>query len=288
MWGPSGAGVWSVPVLDPDRNRLYVATGDSYSVPAAPESDAVMALAMDTGRIVWVQQTLAGDAWNTGCFLEKGAAGVNCPAGAGPDHDFSSSPSLTVFPDGRRVLLAGQKSGTLFGVNPESGELIWKTQAGDGGVLGGIEWGFANDGSTAYVALSNAFEKKPGEAGGVVAVGIEDGKKVWSAPPPQNSCAGRPGCTTGQPAAVTAIPGVLFSGSLDGHLRAYDSATGRVIWDHDTARDFETVNGVQARGGSMNGPGATVAGGMLYVNSGYGSIGFMAGNVLLAFSVESR
>ena len=288
LWGPSGAGIWSAPALDPDRNRLYVATGDSYSNPAAPESDAIMALTMDTGRIVWIRQTLAGDAWNVGCLEATGAGRVNCPQKAGPDHDFSSSPILTIAADGRRVLLAGQKSGTLYGLNPESGELIWKTQAGDGGVLGGIEWGFATDGSVTFVSLSGAFEKKAGEAGGLIAVNVADGKTRWSAPPPPNSCAGRTGCNTGQPAAVTAIPGAVFSGSLDGHLRAYETATGRVMWDLDTAREFETVNGIPARGGSLNGPGATVAGGMLFVSSGYGSLGFMPGNVLLAFSVDGR
>jgi polyvinyl alcohol dehydrogenase (cytochrome) len=288
LWGPSGAAVWSAPVLDPDRNRLYVATGDSYSNPPARESDAIMALAMDTGRIVWVRQTLGGDAWNVGCLETTGAGRTNCPDSAGPDHDFSSSAILTINPDGRRVLLAGQKSGAMYGLNPESGELIWKTQAGDGGVLGGIEWGFATDGSVAYVSLSGAFEKKAGEAGGLVAVSVADGKARWSAPPPGNTCGGRAGCSTAQPAAVTAIPGVVFSGSLDGHLRGYETETGTVIWDVDTAREFETVNGIPARGGSLNGPGATVAGGVLFVSSGYGSLGFMAGNVLLAFSVDGR
>jgi polyvinyl alcohol dehydrogenase (cytochrome) len=288
LWGPSGAGIWSAPALDPDRNRLYVATGDSYSNPAAPESDAIMALAMDTGRIVWIRQTLAGDAWNVGCLEATGAGRLNCPEKAGPDHDFSSSPILTIAADGRRVLLAGQKSGALYGLNPESGELLWKTQAGEGGVLGGIEWGFATDGSVAFVSLSNAFEKKPGEAGGLLAVDVADGKTRWSAPPAGNTCGERTGCSTAQPAAVTVIPGVVFSGSLDGHLRGYATETGRVIWDFDTARDFETVNGIPARGGSLNGPGATVAGGMLFVNSGYGSLGFMPGNVLLAFSVDGR
>jgi polyvinyl alcohol dehydrogenase (cytochrome) len=288
LWGPSGAGIWSAPALDPDRNRLYVTTGDSYSNPAAPESDAIMALTMDTGRIVWIRQTLAGDAWNVGCLEAAGAGRVNCPEKAGPDHDFSSSPILTIAADGRRVLLAGQKSGALYGLNPESGELIWKTQAGDGGVLGGIEWGFATDGSVTFVSLSGAFEKKAGEAGGLIAVNVVDGKTRWSAPPPTNGCSGRTGCSTAQPAAVTAIPGVVFSGSLDGHLRAYEMATGRVTWDLDTAREFETVNGIPARGGSLNGPGATVAGGMLFVSSGYGSLGFMPGNVLLAFSVDGR
>jgi polyvinyl alcohol dehydrogenase (cytochrome) len=288
LFGPSGVGVWSVPVLDPDRNRLYVGTGDSYSNPPARESDAIMALAMDTGRIVWIQQTLAGDAWNVGCFETTGPGRVNCPESAGPDHDYSSGPSLVVSPDGRRVLLAGQKSGVMHGVDPESGELLWKTRAGEGGVLGGIEWGFATDGSVAYISLSNALEKRAGEAGGLVAMNVLDGKVRWSVPPHADSCGGRTGCNTGQPQAVSAIPGVVFSGSLDGHLRAYDAESGRELWDVDTAREFETVNTVAARGGSLNGPGATVVGGMLFVSSGYGSLGFMPGNVLLAFSVDGK
>jgi polyvinyl alcohol dehydrogenase (cytochrome) len=287
LWGPSGGSVWSTPALDPDRNRMYVTTGDSYSNPPARESDAIMALAMDTGRIVWIRQTLAGDSWNVACIAEDAGKGT-CPDSAGPDHDFGSSAILTISPDGRRVLLAGQKSGAMYGINPETGELIWKTQAGAGGVLGGIEWGFATDGSVAFASLSSAFEKKAGEAGGLVALSVADGTTRWSAPPPANMCGEREGCSTGQPAAVTAIPGVVLSGSLDGHLRGYDADTGRVIWDVDTAREFDTVNGIPARGGSLNGPGATVAGGVLFVSSGYGSLGFMAGNVLLAFSVDGR
>ena len=118
----------------------------------------------------------------------------------------------------------------------------------------------------------------------MAAVRLEDGKILWQAPPAQGACGARPGCNSAQPAAVTAIPGAVFSGSIDGHLRAYDVTTGAVIWDFDTARAFDTVNDVSARGGAINGPGATVAGGMLFVNSGYASFGFMPGNVLLAFS----
>jgi polyvinyl alcohol dehydrogenase (cytochrome) len=288
LWGPSGAGVWSTPALDPERNRMFVTTGDNYSNPPTRESDAIMALALDTGRIIWMRQALAGDVWNTGCLETTGAGRLKCPEGSGPDHDFGSSPILTTLANGRRVLVAGQKSGHMYGVDPETGEIIWKTQAGEGGVLGGIEWGMATDGSVAFAALSSAFEKKAGEAGGLVAVNIADGKTRWSAPPPSNSCGDRVGCNTAQPAAVTAIPGVVFSGSLDGHLRAYESETGQVIWDLDTRREFNTVNGVAARGGSLNGPGASVAGGMLFVSSGYGSLGFMEGNALLAFSVDGQ
>lgn len=288
LYGPSGAGVWSTPALDPARNRMYVTTGDSYSQPAARSSDAIMALALDTGRIQWVHQALAGDAWTTACFEPSSGGRDNCPEKAGPDFDFGSSPALVTLPDGRRAVIAGQKSGMLHAVNAENGASIWRLQAGEGGVLGGIEWGFATDGTSAFVSLSNAFEKKPGEAGGVVAVGLADGKPRWSAPPAPDTCGTRTGCNTGQPAAVSAMPGIVFSGSLDGHLRAYDTSSGKLVWDIDTAREYQTVNDVPAKGGGINGPGATVAGGMLFVNSGYGSIGFMPGNVLLAFSVDGR
>ena len=210
LWGPSGGAVWSQPAVDAERNRIYISTGDNYSNPPARESDAIMALAMDTGRVLWIQQTLANDAWNVGC-LETGAGRVNCPEGAGPDHDFSSSPSVGVLPDGKRIIVAGQKSGELFGLNPDTGEQLWKTRVGQGGVLGGIEWGFSVDATTAYVSLSNALEKKPGEAGGMVAVNIADGKPRWTLPPTADTCNSRRGCNTGQPAAVSSIPGVVFS-----------------------------------------------------------------------------
>ena len=288
LHAPSGAGVWSAPALDPDRNRLYITTGDSYSSPAAPESDAIMALAMDTGRVLWMRQTLAGDAWNTGCFGNVASEKVNCPSQAGPDHDFGSSPALVTLANGQRVLLAGQKSGAMFGLNPDTGDVLWKTQAGDGGVLGGIEWGFSVDGSVVYASLSSAIEKKSGQAGGLVALNVADGSRRWAVPPAADTCNGRQGCNTAQPAAVSSIPGVVFSGSLDGHFRAYDSSNGKVLLDVNTINEYDTVNDVPARGGSINGPGATIAGGMLFVNSGYSTIGFMPGNVLLAFSVDGK
>ena len=175
---PSGAAVWSAPALEPERNRLYITTGDSYSAPAAPESDSIMALAMDTGRVLWIRQTLQSDSWNTACLGTTPAEKINCPTQSGPDHDFGSSPALATTPNGQRVLLAGQKSGALFGINPDTGDVQWKTQVGEGGVLGGIEWGFSVDSDVAYVSLSSAFEKKPGQAGGLVAINVADGSRA--------------------------------------------------------------------------------------------------------------
>ncbi len=291
-YGPSGAGIWSAPTIDPARNLVYVATGDAYSDPAAPESDAVVALDLDTGEIRWIRQTTPGDAFTVACAGEliglptdDPIMRANCPESNGPDVDFGSSPIL-ITRDGDDLLLAGQKSGVMYGINPEDGEIVWETRVSDGGILGGIEWGFATDGNDVFISISDAIEKPPGEAGGVTALRVDDGEVVWHAPPVLDTCGGREGCHTAQPAAMSLIPGVAFAGSLDGHIRAHATDTGRVIWDFDTAGQFRTVNGVEGRGGSINGPGPTIVDGMVYVVSGYGSFAYMPGNVLLAFAVE--
>lgn len=289
LWAPSGAAVWTAPTLDPANNRLFIVTGDSYSDPAAPESDAVMALAMDSGKVLWTTQTLAGDAYTIACMDPSPEAQVACPESKGPDLDFGSSPVLVTLADGRTLLLAGQKSGWLYALNPDTGAIVWKTEVGEGGIVGGIEWGFAVDDVRAYVAIAGAWEKGPGEAGGISAVNLADGSLAWEVPPPQDSCSDRERCNTGQLAAVTAMSGVVFSGSLDGYLRAYDTRTGKVVWEFDTHRSFDGVNGIKAQGGSINGPGPAVAGGMVYVNSGYGMWNkWMPGNALLAFGRRDK
>jgi polyvinyl alcohol dehydrogenase (cytochrome) len=83
------------------------------------------------------------------------------------------------------------------------------------------------------------------------------------------------------------IPGVAFLGSWDGHIRAYETAKGAIIWDFDTVQDFHSVNGVKARGGSINSMAPVVAGGTLFITSGYSGTA-MPGNVLLAFTVDGK
>jgi polyvinyl alcohol dehydrogenase (cytochrome) len=244
-----------------------------------------MAFELDSSARVWSTQTLAGDVWNVACVAE-GDAAANCPEGAGPDYDFGSSTVLVTRRDGSSILLAGQKSGVLYGFDPDNGALLWQREVGAGGVLGGIEWGFAADQRAAYVSVSEAFEQQAGEAGGLMAVDLMDGSVLWEVPPPQGTCANRNFCNTGQPQAVSAIPGVVFSGNLDGHLRAYDARNGDVIWEFDSVREFDTVNGIPAHGGALSGPGATIVDGMVFVSSGYSSFGLMPGNVLLAFALE--
>lgn len=291
LWGPNGAAVWSSPTIDPKHKALYVGTGDGYTKPSTSMTDAILALDLATGKILWSRQITPQDDWNTSCF-EPG--NINCPKDAGPDHDFGASPILRTLPDGRNVILAGQKSGVIYALDAEKkGEIIWQMRLGKGGVLGGIQWGPAADKETVYVAISDVaiaagtegIRPDPKAGGGLFALQISTGKKLWSALPSEEGCH-TPRCSPAQQAAVTAIPGVVFSGSLDGHFRAYSSQDGHVLWDYDTVRDFSTVNQVPARGGALDGGGAAVAGGMVFMNSGYGNNNEMPGNVLLAFAVE--
>lgn len=287
QWGPSGAAVWSAPTIDRKLGRLYLTSGDNYSDPPTETSDAILALDLEDGGIVWSRQFTAGDAYNIACVSRRDS--TNCPESNGPDFDFGSSAILRELPGGKRVLVAGQKSGWVHAVDPDrDGEILWQQQAGEGGVLGGVQFGAAADEKRVYVAVSDLrFGQSgvlPTEGGGVTAFDLATGEQVWSTK--AGDCEGRSRCSPGHSGAVTAIPGVVFAGSLDGRLRAYSAETGDVIWELDTVRDYETVNGVQGRGGALNGSGPVVVDGMLYVNSGYGQFGTMPGNVLLAFRVE--
>ncbi|HEU5294483.1 MAG TPA: PQQ-binding-like beta-propeller repeat protein [Burkholderiaceae bacterium] len=305
-YGPSGASIWSSPTIDVAKRRLYVTTGNSYSDPPAPTANAIVALDLDRGAIAWARQMTANDAYTMACSGSPPGQN-NCPAAGGPDVDFGSSAVLITLANGRRVLVAGQKSSVVHAVDPDrDGAVLWQTRLGRGGTLGGVQWGIAVDGRLVYAALSDvkiqrAADSTPGAqrafggflrldptaGGGIFALDVETGKSVWQTPHP--GCQDKPGCSPAQSAAVTAIPGVVFSGGLDGHLRAYDARDGHVVWDVDTAITYPaTVNGVAARGGSLDGPGAVIAGGMLYAVSGYAVFGGMPGNALLAFSVDGR
>ncbi len=283
LTGPAGAAIWSAPTLDLKRKAVYVATGNSYTDPADRHTDAILAFDMETGSMLWSQQMTPGDGWNFSCMSPNKAS---CPESQGEDLDFGSSPILKTV-GGKDLLIVGQKSGVVHALDPgQLGKVVWQTRIGHGGALGGIEWGSAADDENFYVALSDFNGRKPETGGGMFALRLASGEKIWNTPAPKPPCLGRPGCSAAQMAAVTLIPGVAFSGSMDGHLRAYETGGGAIIWDYDTLRDFETTNGVKARGGSLNAGGAAVVGGMLYVNSGYGALGGMPGNVLLAFAAE--
>jgi len=284
LWGPSGAAVWSPPTADPKARAIYVATGNSYSDPISPSSDAVMAFDMDTGKVLWSQQFTPDDSWNIACIAPIRSNGPDRP---GDDYYFGAPPILASSRDGSRLLIVGQKSGVIHALDPDrAGRIVWQTRIGHGGPLGGVEWGGGADEKFVYYPRSDWEDSKFDAGGGLFALDISTGEKVWYTPPAKPTCGNNPGCSAAQMAPVTVIPGVVFSGSLDGHLRAYDSSDGQVIWDFDAVRDFQAVNAAKAQGGSFNGAGPTVAGAMLYVQSGYTND--IAGNVLLAFSINGK
>ena len=288
LWAPAGAAVWNSPTIDAKRHVLYVGTGDAYTEPAAKTSDAVVAIDLSTGKINWSFQAVPNDAWMVGCVPETTE---NCPKHLGVDFDFGSSPILLSLANGRQILLATPKSGTVFALDPDrKGAVLWSVSLSETTAPnnGQIAFGGAADSKMAYLAL---------EDGTFAALDLAAGKRAWvtrlesldnlGAPTSNGENRTKAGLRFGQSAAVTGVPGAVFTGGWDGILRALSTDDGKLLWQFNTAQDFKTVNGVAAKGGSMGGPGVTVANGMLYVPSGYANVGGgMPGNVLLAFAVQ--
>lgn len=303
-WGPSGAGVWGPLTLDLKRKAIYLGTGNGFSEPDSGRSDAIMALSMDTGKVLWVHQDEPGDVWHTGCPQGNPLPGLGLPpkaAGRGrggaaaggrggapgrftqpakpatyycpsttndPDWDFSAGTILVDEPDGKGLVIAGQKSGMVWAHDADTGNLVWKSDISRGGII----FGGAADGDSAYYAMNGRT---------VAAIRLSDGLEKWAVTiPAQDSMAGHPGFS----AAVSVIPGVLFVPGKDGQLIALSTFDGRQIWAYDTTQEITTVNGVQAKGGSIGSAGATIVDGMVFVPSGYtGFQGGQKGNLLLAF-----
>lgn len=303
LQGPAGAAVWASPTVDRKRGVVYVVTGDSYTDVNTDGSDAIVALDMKTGSVKWRNQVTAGDNFVMGCG-PKSVTG-NCPTQMGPDYDFGATPILFDLPHGKQVLLAGQKSGIAYGFDPDTGALLWKTPVGDGSALGGVEWGVAADRQSLFVPISDIgrllhfngpdVAEPPGKPG-IYALDPANGRMIWQHPAPDVPCHYASDndktskCVRSQSAAPATMPGAVFQGGLDGWIRAYDSHTGKILWEYSTtAQTYDTVNGVKGQpGGSIDGMGPTIAGGMVYVLSGFNGaarIGSNGVNVLLAFGL---
>jgi polyvinyl alcohol dehydrogenase (cytochrome) len=279
--GPSGGAIWSAPTIDAKRGVLYAGVGNTYSGAAQPTTDAVLAFDLKTGALRWSRQMAPSTPDVFGCT----PGDVSCGERAGPDFDFGASPVLATLSSGRQLIVAGQKSGVVFALDPDKkGAQVWRYRAGGGSGLGGIQWGIAADGERVYVPVAEIYSPMPG---GLHAVDLATGTRVWYSPPEPPLCGKLSrACSGAQFSAVTAIPGIVFSPSNDGGIRAHSTADGRVVWTFDSNREFPTINGLRAKGGSMNGPAPVVAGGMVYVSSGYGVFGLRPGNLLLAFGPD--
>jgi polyvinyl alcohol dehydrogenase (cytochrome) len=288
MYGPAGAAVWSAPTIDAKRHLVYIGTGDTYTDVKESGSDAIMALDLANGKIKWRNQVTENDSFLMGC----NRGGTNCPTVLGPDHDFGASPILFTLPNGKDIILAGQKSGIAFGMDPDNdGKTIWRNKVGNGGALGGIEWGMAADLKRLYVAVADLGMPPPKGKAGLFALDPATGDQQWYTAAPQVPCSYAGRCLLGQSAAPTVIPGLVLSTTIDGHLRAYSANDGKIVWDFDTAaQKYQTINGVKDQsGGSLDVAGPILAGGLMYIISGYaGALGGAPNNVLLVFSVDGK
>jgi polyvinyl alcohol dehydrogenase (cytochrome) len=288
MFGPAGGAIWSAPTIDTKRGLIYAATGNSYTdADTDGGNDSIVAFDIKTGKRVWASQVTPKDSFLLGC--SKGRAGKgNCPEEIGPDHDFGSSPLLRTLAGGKQIIVAGQKSGLVYGLDPDQqGRVVWQTRVGAGSALGGIEWGFSADLENAYVPVSDVGAGAAGTPG-LYALNLATGKQKWAVPTPTVECTWSGGrCARAQAAASTTIPGVVFSGAFDGHLRAYATGDGAILWDYDTSPASDTVNGAHVEGGTIDATGATIVNGVVYIASGYGSWG-KSGRLLIAFSVDGK
>jgi polyvinyl alcohol dehydrogenase (cytochrome) len=279
LYGPSAGGVWDAPTIDTVRGALYVGTGDAVTPPESPLTDAVMALDLKTGKVLWARRATENDLFMGGCNgPDKSEA---CPSQMGPDHDIGNSPILVTLPNGKRALFAGTKGADvvaldpdaagarLFRVNP-SGQPVGFTGRGRGSIV----WGGAADQRQVYYGMG---------AAGLAAIQPSDGKTAWVFSPPGVGGRG----VGGLGAAPTTIPGIVFEGAADGRLFAVSAADGKQLWEFNTAQEFDTVNKVPAHGGAINTSGAVVVDGMVYLGSGYAiSSGASGGTVLLAFGLD--
>ena len=287
--GPSGAPIWSTPTVDADRNQVYVTTGENTSHPATVTSDAIIALDLNTGEQLWVFQGLWNDVWNTACGR---VPGPNCPnqrPSTLADKDFGGAAVLVNREDGD-ILLAGQKTGDLWALDPDTGSLKWNQRVGTGTTLGGNHWGIATDGERVFLPIND-----PGQARGtyvprpgVYSFYVATGEPGWFREE-QPACQNRPerlrACENryGHSVLPLLIDGALISGTVDGRLMIFNKETGSLLFEFDTVREYQTVNGVPGMGGAIDSHGIAAGAGLLLINSGYGRVGGTPGNVLLAF-----
>src|ERR1700722_1857321 len=281
LFGPAGGAIFSAPTIDPKHGRIYVGSGDSYTNVASDSTNAILALKLADGARVWTHQVAKNEAW---ILLCNGAPVGNCPSPLGPDFDFASSPMLITH-GSRQFLIAGAKSGIVYGLDPQAGgRLLWQRVLARGTPNGAILWASANDGERAYVATSEYDPEAKKGPGALVALDPASGAVRWRTPTPDDPCAwGSENCSHALLAGVTVIPGVVFAGAMDGYMRAYDARDGHIVWQFDTGQSFDAVNGVRGHGGAIDYGGEVIAHGMLFVNSGSMR---QPGNLLLAFSPE--
>jgi polyvinyl alcohol dehydrogenase (cytochrome) len=288
LWGPAGAPVWNSPSIDVKRNRLYVGTGEANSDTAHKNTDALMSFDLTTGKILWSHQATADDVFNVGCGPTGG--GLNCSKNTVfRDVDFGASTILATKPDGKDIVVAGQKSGTVWAMNPDDGSVVWRTHIGTGG-----------PNTHVYAPISYPGRTIPGQEvpadlrPGLYAVNLQDGTIDWKfevkpdCTDQRKKFVPRCGSLFGLSGAPTVIGDHIVTGGLDGRVYVVERKTGKLVSQWDTARDFDTLNGVKGNGASVDNASIIAANGLLIMNSGYGLFGQGAGNVMIGYKPKTN
>ena len=285
--GPSGAPIWTTPTVDEKRGQVYVTTGENTSHPTTNTSDAIIALDLETGEAKWVFQALENDMWNFGCS----ARGPNCiilEDTNSVDFDFGGPAILVGMPD-RDLLIAGQKSGDLWALDPDTGSLVWNQRIGEGTALGGNHWGIASNFDRAFMTINDPKGMNGNSKPGIYSYFVGTGEPSWfyEVQPECNDERSerlrRCESLFGFSATPLSVDGAVITGGLDGRLFVFNSESGELIYEYDTVRDYETINGVEGYGGSIDSHSISAGSGMVFVGSGYGQFRQVPGNVLLAF-----
>ena len=285
--GPSGAPIWTTPTIDAERGQIYVTTGENTSHPTTNTSDAIIALDIETGEANWVFQALENDMWNFGCS----ARGPNCiilEDTNSVDFDFGG-PAILVETDDEDLLIAGQKSGDLWALDPNTGALVWNQRVGEGTALGGNHWGIATNTERAFMTVNDPGGMNGNSRPGIYSYFVGTGEPSWFYEVQPECNEGRSErlrrCESlyGFSATPLSVDGAVITGGLDGRLFVFNSESGELIYEYDTVRDYETVNGVDGYGGSIDSHSISAGSGMVFVGSGYGQFRQVPGNVLLAF-----
>lgn len=290
-YGPSGAAVWAAPSYDPKRDWLFFGTGQNYTHPTTDTSDAIFAVDAKTGKVMWVHQYTANDAYTAACNIEA-LNHPNCADPTGPDADFGAPTMLLRTKSGRELLVAGQKSSEAHAMDPGTGESVWTAKLGRGGLIGGVHWGLAANEALGLVFVPISDKEvigfpAPGEpTPGLYALDIETGERRWEYAR-ESRCAEQE-CVFGLSAAIIATNDIVVAGSMDGFLEVFSARSGELLWSYDSWREYAAVNGIQTTGGAFDAHGPMIADDLLVVSSGYGYVGQQRpGNALLVFQVEA-
>jgi polyvinyl alcohol dehydrogenase (cytochrome) len=283
QYSPAGGSIYTPVTIDSKRGLVYVSTAEAYTNENSDGTYAVIAFSMESGERVWERQFLPAPEDREGACAK--VVGTDCR------NVFSMGTSVMLYDGtshggGQDLLIVGQKWGFVYALDPDkAGEIVWQQRVAKGGDMGGVMYGLAADSDAIYVPISDVYAELPDRPGDLVALDPTDGRVRWRAKQPDAVCSWGmdASCVGAQPAAPTVIPGVVFASAWDGFVRAHSSSDGELIWQFDTGRKFESINGT-AQGGQISAYPIQVVEGHVYVTSGASSLS-RPGNALLVFSV---